>query len=272
MINKVKTFLENHYKLIIMQDLKLWLKLFSEFDKTVINSLIDILHQKQIDKVGLYLRSFGDKLYLVENEFNQLPAEIEPTANLNQYAREYSDNIYIMERGNYHFYLCGDSKQNIDALIVTVNFYDQVNFWESFSTLLFFYNLIRKEKLKSESKNPLVYVDRKAVLIRGELTGFSQNVDPGLIKQGKINIDGDVYISEPYDSKWKLPGELIYKLIKQSSISNSKLNLYESLLQIKKYGEILSNDLDKDSVYSTEISTINRLLKRIIEDIEQSLN
>ncbi|KQC12719.1 MAG: hypothetical protein APR63_02010 [Desulfuromonas sp. SDB] len=233
---------------------------------------MDILHQNQINKVGLYLRSFGDKLYLVENEFNQLPAEIEPTSNLSQYTRDYSDNIYIMERGNYHFYLCGNSKKNIDALIVTANFYNQVIFWESFSTMLFFYNLIRKEKLKSESKNPLVYVDKKTVLISGELTGFPQNVDPGQIKQGKINIDDDTYICESYDSKWKLPGELIYKLIKQGSINNSKLNLYESLLQIKKYGQILSNDLDKDSVYSTEISTINRLLKRIIEDIEQSFN
>lgn len=253
-----------------MQDLKLLHQLFRKFDKSIIDSVIRTLHQNQINKVGLYLRSFQDKLYLAETEFDHLPSEIEPTVNLNEFAHDYSEGIFTMEKGNYHFYLFGLSKQHLNSLMVTDKFYDQINFWTATSAVLFFYNLIRQEKLKSESKNPLVYVDKKCILISGEISGFPLNINPDEIKRGSVNIDNVSYFCEPYQSPWKLPGELIYSLNRQNSSNGSKLDLYESLLQIKKYGDILSNDLDKDSVYSTEISTINRLLKRIIDDLDKN--
>lgn len=237
-----------------------------ENNLSFLNSLNDLLIGNGFEEIGIYFRSISPTLLLFKSNISNIPKKIIPTDSLDKYAEKYCDGVFLMNRDPYYFYLLGEDFLNLSGVVILNSKSEDKIFWGTLSIILRLYTEIRIEKIKASIDANIICWDEKIYPVKGKLSYNLKNVRQEDIDKRIIFHEGFKITLEELKIPLSLPGEVFYYFQPEEKKSKGLLDINDSLIRIKKYADSLKNDIDRDSPYFAEISTISELTSRLLED------
>ncbi len=249
-----------------MLNFKKIIEIAGENDLSFLNSLNDLLIRNSFEKIGIYFRSISPTLLLFKSNIPNIPKKIIPTDSLEKYAKKYCDGVFLMNKDPYFFYLLGENFSNLSGVVLLNSMSEDKTFWGTLSIILRLYTEIRIEKIKASIDANIICWDEKIYPVKGKISYNLKNIKQEDIDKRIIFHEGLKITLKELKIPLSLPGELFYYFQTEEKKSKGFLDINDSLMRIKKYADSLKNDIDRESPYFAEISTISELTSRLLED------
>lgn len=223
----------------------------------------EFLLNSSAEKFGIYLMTLNGSLYLCESNAESVPKKLLPNTSLRELSRKLCEGVFFFENPPFYFYLLCDEPLTPHALILLNNTNDNKGMWQ---TMSFFYKMLflyRREIIRASEYDVVVLADEIPAVIKGnaqETARFAGMSPDDFSREQKT--------MKKIESPFLLPCEEAYgKKIGPGKIVCDN-EIAEKAAFIKKHAESLQRDIDRDSPYFAELSTIYGMASKIIEILE----